>query len=482
MSRYLIVPLLLASAVRADDAFSLLKYIPAQANTIAVINTASLLASPRAQKEGWAKLDQTEYLAGAVPLNPRVERMVFAKEFIPSAPGEGTTMALIVLNRDTEIAEIAKRHGTSVEKLGDDAYTQSRTGVCYFKFGDKLLGTIRSENKQEIARWVKYAKSAKESQLHRLLNAAAAQSSQHHITVALDSEHLFSDRDIDLAVAASKTLQPDAEQSQAVARFLKGLRGVVFTAQIGTDGIQARFRFESNDAVVKLKPDAFKGFIIETTANHGAMLSDLLTAKATAGDNSVTLAFAISDSELSRVMSLVLPHAAIPSDAATVAVVSGEVNGPATLKYFNAVNAIVDDLQAQNKKAQDYTKTALWHETAARKIELISTIGVDKAALEYGQGTATRLTMIADSLRGVPTKLEDLRGQAYAIGYRRIGWRWWGGADLVTNVGDIANKQAKVIKDDEKNRNQLWADIDSKRSEIKGLIAEKYRLLPAEKK
>ena len=70
MRRLFAITLLLAfvpTAVAAD-ATDLLKYIPPQANTVAVINVANLFASPRATKEGWAKLDHTEYLAGAVPL------------------------------------------------------------------------------------------------------------------------------------------------------------------------------------------------------------------------------------------------------------------------------------------------------------------------------------------------------------------------------------------------------------------------------
>ena len=39
------------------------------ANAVVVVNQTAILGSPRAVKEGWAKADHTEYLAGAIPIN-----------------------------------------------------------------------------------------------------------------------------------------------------------------------------------------------------------------------------------------------------------------------------------------------------------------------------------------------------------------------------------------------------------------------------
>src|SRR5207253_9548754 len=111
-------------------------------------------------------------------------------------------------------------------------------------------------------------------------------------------------------------------------------------------------------------------------------------------------------------------------------------------------------------------------------------IGVDKAVVEFGIGTAQRLNSIADSLRGVPAKVDELAGQTYALGYmpRRGLWSggrynpWaYGGANIQTNAGEIANKQTQVVKGDARNRDKLWGLIDGKRSETRGLIAERYK-------
>ena len=483
-----ILPLVLAfsNSVSAADAFDLLKFIPPQANTVAIINTQAILASPRSVKEGWAKMEHTEYLAGAVPLNPLVERMVLAKEINPDSPSSGGTLGVIPMLKPIDLPKLAKRIGGTETTVNGEPAVLSPTGVYYVKLGDSLLGSVRTDNKQEIGRWLRYVKTAKESMLTKPLNAAVFASPSSHITIAVDADDLFQDHEIDVAVALAKSIQTSADQARYIAKFFKGIKGIIFTANITAEGIMAKVKFESSSMDLNIEPDFVKAFAIETMGRHGAELQDMQTAKATKTDGGVVLAFQVSDAELGRVMSLVLPPAAIPDrDAKGIEVAPSAPNAQSTLKYFNAVNGIIDDLQKQNAKAVDYTKTALWHETAANKIEQLSMIGVDKKVIEYAQGTAHRLRMIADSLNGVPAKIDDLTGQTYALGYipRRGLWASrFGGVDIQTNAGEIANKKAKVIKDDAKNREKIWAGIDGKRSEMREAIVEKYNVVPPEKK
>ena len=110
MSRVLMAALVLAAAgpSQGQDAFALLKYIPPDANALAVINTATILQSPRAVKEGWSKLEHTEYLAGAIPLNPMITRMVLAKEVNPEHPGQGEVLALMPITKPVDLEQFIK--------------------------------------------------------------------------------------------------------------------------------------------------------------------------------------------------------------------------------------------------------------------------------------------------------------------------------------------------------------------------------------
>jgi hypothetical protein len=496
MSRLAVIGIVLSAGMSlAADAVDMLKFVPPQANTVAVVNVAGLLASPRAAKEGWAKLEHTEYLAGAVPLNPLVNRMVLAKELDTHNFAAGSVLALMDTTRPVVLDKVAAMVGGQATTAGDDPALVTPQGTYFVKLEESMLGAVRTDSKQDVARWLRFAKASKESHLHKSLVAAAARSSSHHITLAVDVEDMFEAAQAVAVVANTKSIANDPVQVKLVEKLIVGLKAVVFNATITGDGIQAVVRLESKSVDPKLNPDFAKAFVIETLSHSGAALEDLGTAKGTLGDN-VMLAFKMSDPELARVMSLVLPPGALPPNAETIPVTPAGPTAAATLKYFKAVNAILDDLQKQKAKAlengMDYEKTAVWVDTAASKIESLSVIGVDQDVVAYGQGTAERLRMVADSLSGVPAKVDELQGQAYAFGtgnsrmmLTRRGFRFnpWGGANsLQTNLGEIRNKQAKVIKDDQANREKLWASIDGKRSETRAGIASKYGVVPPEKK
>src|SRR5262249_25436274 len=142
--RVAVALLLLAPLANAQEAFDLLKYIPPQANAVAVINTASILSSPRAQKDNWAKMEHTEYLAGPVPLTPLVQRMIIAKEMNPELPGMGGTLAIMPVTVPVELDKLAKKTGGTETTVAGEPAVLSPTGVYYFKLGEKLIGTVRT--------------------------------------------------------------------------------------------------------------------------------------------------------------------------------------------------------------------------------------------------------------------------------------------------------------------------------------------------
>ena len=85
----------------------------------------------------------------------------------------------------------------------------------------------------------------------------------------------------------------------------------------------------------------------------------------------------------------------------------------ATERYYNAVQQLLDDLRRKVKKSDDYKKTALWHETYAKEIAQLPRQSVDEEMLRYGATVSSQVWALANSLRGVPLKVELLEGQKY---------------------------------------------------------------------
>jgi hypothetical protein len=481
--------LLLAASSASADIFSVLKFVPAKANTVAVVNVQALLASPRAVKEGWSKLEHTEYLAGAVPLNPLVTRMTLAKEMDPVHPASGGSIALLETVKPVVLEKIAPMVSGTAATLADDPALVNPRGTYFLKAGDQLLAAILPESKQDASRFARSLKTAKEIQFNTALSAALARHEQAHIAIAVDLSDLFEDAHAVAAVAHTQSIRTDPEQVKLVEKFVVGLKLGVFTASITADGITAVLRMESKSLDPKLNPEFVKAFLIETMNHNGTGLEDLRAAKTATSGNVVSLSFMISDPELARVMTIVLPPAALPADAESIALAPAGPNANATVKYFTAVNAIVDDIRKKKVNEEDYAKTAQWHDAAATKIDALTVLGVDKAVVDYGAGVASRLRMIAESLEGVPVKVEELQGQAWAVGGSpryyptRRGVRfnpWW--SPGLTNLGEVRKKQAEVVKQDQSNREKLWSQIDGKRSETRGKIAATWNVVVPEKK
>ncbi len=488
MNRWMLILVAVGSTAGfgfGQEPIDLLKLIPSSVNTIAVINVNDILASPRAVKDGWSKKNHLEYLAGAVPIHPNTERILLAKEMNPESPSQGGVLAIIPLKNPLDIAKFAESRSGTIDTVGGEPVAIISNDIIGVKLGDKLLGMMKTDSRQEVARWLRHTKTAKESLQDKYLNAFAFNSgTKHHIAIAIGTEDLFHPKQIALAVTGSQVLNADKTHATSIEAYLAKLTGIRFVADIKESGISAEVRIDSA-APAKVDPAVIKAFFIELLDNNGAALEDLTAAAVSIDGNTVTLAFQISDPELARVMSLVAPPIDRIATDEAIAIVPAGVSATASQIYYRAVGRIVDDLKEQNKKAKDYLKTALWHETAANKIEAISVIHVEPLVVEYAVTVATRLRVIAESLKGVPVQNADLQQKTYMVGglsratiwrsgHMRINpWLYNGPQVFQTNLPEIREKQSQVIRDDEANRAKLWAMIDGQKSELRGDVLKK---------
>ena len=111
----LVAPLAVA---RADDLADLLNRVPADMNTVAVINVREINKTPRAVKEKWRDNAETEYLAGAIAVPPWVPVVVIGADLHPGSGGD-RSVALIPVAASVNSAAIAKRENGVVQTVDD---------------------------------------------------------------------------------------------------------------------------------------------------------------------------------------------------------------------------------------------------------------------------------------------------------------------------------------------------------------------------
>lgn len=131
---------LLAADASAAEPWELLRYAPVGSNGVLVVNVQQLLASPRAQKDGWAKLDRTEYLAGAVPVGPNMERLVAVKAFHSATPGRGGAVALIPTRSALDLAQLGAKLGGTADTVGGEPAVRTAAGGYLLPLAGNVLG------------------------------------------------------------------------------------------------------------------------------------------------------------------------------------------------------------------------------------------------------------------------------------------------------------------------------------------------------
>src|SRR5262245_62957478 len=107
-----------ALASAAPPAADMLKRLPENTNAIVIVQVSEILKTPRAIREGWGKNNQqVEFLAGALPIYPTIDRVVVGSQFDPHNPGHSWYAAIIATNKPVSMEKLAERHQSTVEEL-----------------------------------------------------------------------------------------------------------------------------------------------------------------------------------------------------------------------------------------------------------------------------------------------------------------------------------------------------------------------------
>jgi hypothetical protein len=471
----------------AQNAESLLGRIPEAANFVAVVNNRAILQSPRGVREGWAKKNEMEYLEGAIPIPPTVTLMVMGSQVDAGNLIGNWGLGVFTLNKRMSMKQIAERHGGVVEKFGDWEAASTHHGFIV-ELLNGVYGLMINGNRQDFARWVKNFGASRKPQVNDYLKQVIADAKSDHVAAAFDLEDTVDPVKLRARLAMLKSLAGKSrEEIAGMEKLLASTKGLRISATIGDQSrtvLRIDFKSEIGDSKELLKP-----CLLELVASMGARLEEFEKAEWQFESRAVVVQADLNDGSFARLMTIALlpMHASDPSVSTTPNGVQSEIELIATRRYYLAIATLLDDLERQNKKASDYTKTSLWTENFAAKIDQLSQANVDPDMVKYAYATATNLRLIAGSLRGVPVKVNaaaaglDVRVNVAPLGYRRVyyfGWRYVPvyGAMASSNSADVAAKQAAVIAEDSLARDSIWSAMAEDRRRIQRLMYDRYKL------
>jgi hypothetical protein len=467
------------SAAAAERWEPLLDKLPGVTNAVAVIDVQALLDSPRAKREGWREMQETGYLAGTVAMPPAVQLAVIGAHLQVEDPAGAETLSLALLKPGTTISleRLASAENGYLDQVGDHAVALTPRGGYVTEVSPGVFGSQWPPDRQCLARWLRQDGGGK---LSPYLYEALRTADGAPIVVAFDMEDLFGRQIVKLWLAHSPTLKGNMGAAENLDGLIAGIRGLRLSAVVG-ERTQAEVRADFRTTVAA-PPAVLRGIFAEWLDQAGAQIDEFRRADVRVNGKSVFLSTELSDDSLRRLLTLV--QAPIAGAEPSTLAPETRAAALASQNYYRAVRQLIDDLTRINRRAKDYAKTALWHDTYATRIEQLSINNVDPELVEWSGHVSSQLRALAASLRGVPLELQRLEGQKfvrfYPIPWYSVRYGPWGYAPYslrrVDNLDEIRAKQADAIAAGAADREKIWKELVDLTQDIRQKMAEKYKL------
>jgi hypothetical protein len=473
-------------AALADEPADLLKLVPGDMNTLAVVNVRAINQSPRAKQENWRATHETEYLAGAIAVPPWVPVVVIAADLHPGALAHGRSLALVPVDNSVNSEALARRENGVVQPMAGRAVALSpRRGYMGVPAAG-VLGVSSTLPRQDFARWFRWAQTADRPVMSPYLREAVAAHKDAHVLIATDLADLIDPTAARFALQQAGPASGEAGQD-ALVRVLAGVRGLVFTAQVGGP-TRATVRVEFAVPMAEFVAP-FQAVWPKALEASGLDVPELKAAQAKADGKAVVLTAELSDTSLRRVLSLVRA----PGDAVTSPDAGPAIRTPkeaaglaASVRYYRAVNTALDDLATRGgAKGKDYARSAVFFDSYADKIRRLPIQDVDPVLVQYGASVAAKLRAMAGSLRGLKAQLEAFEGYKSTTWSASGGVVWptrWGPVGVApnvtvdTNVEELNKRQAEAVAALEPERARIWGVLEADRSAVRREMQEKYKI------
>jgi hypothetical protein len=494
----LCLPLIVGSICHAqEDVAILLRRVPESAHALVIVRMQALFQSPRGQQENWSEGYQLGYLNGAVNIPPTVKAMVIATEIKGSSAPTTYGVALLTSKKSVSMDRLAIQEAGEVVTVGNQPVVLTSRKSFLVELAPGLMGALTPADRKELARWLRFATTNRDIVLSPYLQNAVSAGRSAQIQLAVDLKDQVDPKAARTWLKNSKKLRGKETNLDSLFEVIQGLKGIRFTGRV-QDNIIGQVYLDFSKPVGD-NAAFIKELFQESMDQMGAAIDELADCKVrTEGDGkTVVLRAELSYETLREIMSLItMPASPLNDQDAKSANSSGsKASLTATEAYYRAVQQLLDDLRRKVKKSDDYKKTALWHESYAKEITQLPRQGVDEEMLRYGSTVSSQVWALANSLRGVPLKIQLLEGQKYyypfmspaiSVQMDRIPGPFFNHpilrgpyvdfySNAVSNAPEIAAKQEEAVAKGETDRQEIWKTLDQEKLRIRKRMSEKYK-------
>lgn len=485
----------LTQAFAAEPYQDLLKRAPEQTNALLLVDFQALLRSPLAVREKWADDHKKNKLGGVSSIPPDVQQLVTAAQINPSSLEPAWKIAMAQMSNNTSIAQLVQGEAGKTDSVAGQSVVLSPRNAYYVSFAPKVVGAMKPANRQELGRWLRFAKSNSRVVLSQYLQVAAVKAdATTPVVMAIDLTDVLDLEGLRKRLTESKSLAGKGVNIEQLAKVFTGMKGVKFSAKVGNT-IEGELRLDFSEPV-DMYAKVAKPLVLETMDGMGAAIDDVDDWKVLTLNNAFVLSGNMTKSGLRQIISPMLAPNTVPQIQASASPGQSGQPGPtgqdpkaaATLRYFHSVKTLIDDLNKQ--KAKTFKQLAYWYQQCGKNIDELPILNVDDEMLKYGMLVSTSLRGMATLASGTSAQNKVLEKSAtqvwatvpvstgYGYGYGN-GWGYGGTFNQTQSFDNFSQINASGASNTAKEaaiRNQTWQQIETATVQIRKKMVDTYKI------
>ena len=469
----------------------LVNRVPDQANALIAINLETALASPLAQRQGWAEDRQKAFESGMTPYPPETKQLLLASQLDLEFMQPLWEVAMLRVSTAPSMADVAAKWGGTVDVLGGRDAIVLPEDTYLVQFGPTMVGAMSPANRQNVSRWLQRIDENLGGRLSPYLKEAISYANQGNagtpIIMALDLQDVISPAMVKQRASQIDALKDKNVNIDRLAELLSSAKGATLGITV-KERVYGRLKVDFEDDVSALKGLA-KPLLLEILANNSATIDEFHDWTEKVTEKEISIGGYLDKSGLRRLMSLIEPPAALQHSSSAPSTSPGDeaaLQRNASQLYFKQVTGYIEDLRDKpnRSQAQTFSQVGSWIDRYARKIDKLPMMNVDPELLDYGAFVSDTMRAASDALKGIAgkTRVRSLGATQYStVAVGRAGrWGGWGGYASGVSRYDTQRARTEISAQERvggtTDARQIMRELESATTDIRRKMVQKYNV------
>ncbi|WP_339732220.1 hypothetical protein [uncultured Gimesia sp.] len=454
----------------------LLKSIPADANSMVVIDVAAMHASPLAIKEGWQKKHEAAYVKRPIYVPPEADKIIIAAQLnLADHLRQNWELAVMSLIEPISMRSIARSEAGYVDTINGLEAAWTPSDAYFVKLNNSSMGIMHPADRQVVSRWADFGRKNSSSIVspYLLQTSKIVRPGGPQIVMGIDLKDITQPHKLEEGLKQSSVLKGNASKIKELNEIISGIQGATFSVKIGSKA-EGQIRIDFNSETAKFERYG-KPLVLEVLDKFEVHLDDLEKWKYQSNGNSLILSGPLSNDGMRRVFSLLeIPTTKFSElNGEDISPGSPDAIAKASLTYFKSVTVLIDDLRKYLKTNRD--NHIVYTERYARKIDRLPILNVDEDLLAYGSDIAETLRGIALAKRAAGSRTGVRNSNVYgnySYNYDSNNNYYGQRANASVKIQNRAEEQAKATG----VRFTSWKDIEDETAGIRREMTKRYQV------